>query len=132
MRKIKFRAWDKKYLVMDYDFSKDLLITRDGKILEKDERNFADQYWVEYDEVDHYVLMQFTGLKDKNGKEIYEGDIIVGDPDIPCAVSWIENDACFIALSENKRICISPYRFNEREIIGNIYANPELLEKTNG
>ena len=63
MREIKFRAWDNKQNKMRNDgFS----IYYDGSI------QFADSI-----ESKDFILMQYTGLKDKNGKEIYEGDILI-------------------------------------------------------
>ena len=109
MRELKFRAWDTYYYQMVYQ---DDILTN-GKILER------------YD-----IIMQYTGLKDKNEKEIYEGDILQDE----CAGELLK----FEVVWEDKK-----GRFNRKnipymagglssgegvEIIGNIFENPDLLE----
>lgn len=116
-RTIKFRAWDMKRsrMVADSDIAsfdwaaKNCLVYDDkghGNLLQAGE----------------HALMQYTGLLDKNGKEIYEGDILVHtDYDSkPKKVQWNE-----VSNAWN----IRPYRYTEeqREVIGNIYEHPELL-----
>ena len=75
---------------------------------------------------------QFTGLFDKNGKEIFEGDIIKGF-DITIEVWYSEDKACFMAEMkepQNDMVDIlGGYDTARMEIIGNIYDNPELIKE---
>ena len=75
---------------------------------------------------------QFTGLFDKNGKEIYEGDIIKGF-DITIEVWYSEDKACFMAEMkepQNDMVDIlGGYDTARMEIAGNIYDNPELIKE---
>ena len=82
-------------------------------------------------------LMQSTGLKDKNGKEIFEGDILAFKTDdevINVKIFWDEKHALFMFRSEKyneeeplaELVEANTYPF---EIIGNVYENPELLEE---
>lgn len=83
-------------------------------------------------------IMQFTGLHDKSGKEIYEGDIIkMGDnPECwfsPRVVEFINGSwmgrSCRIYTNQDKRDYQGDSNQNNWEIIGNIYENPELLSE---
>lgn len=94
-----------------------------------------------FNQLNHYVfdavvLMQSTGLRDKNGKEIFEGDILK----VTNLSSWLEvvsfnnNKAMFVSKEVKREVEETPLYdlFNtdifEVEIIGNIYTNPELAE----
>lgn len=80
---------------------------------------------------DRYMLMQYTGLKDKNGKEIYEGDIVLwgGDP------TPVEFHGGGFTLTDygrgesniGKRVHTVYANLTKLEVIGNIYENPELI-----
>nr|DAO09719.1 MAG TPA: YopX protein [Caudoviricetes sp.] len=122
----KYRAWstDKKIMaeVRTLRFTDELVET--DKFVERS--------------IEGVKLMQSTGLKDKNGKEIFEGDILAVETDdetLNVNVFWDEEHALFMFESKqyNEKEALAElledysYPF---EIIGNIYENPELLEVT--
>lgn len=89
--------------------------------------------------VDPATVGEFTGLKDKNGKEIYEGDVIRSplseDKTRPHRIFYHTGNAAFMgALVDRKELCYLRldqdwiYKFG-KEVIGNIHDNPELIEK---
>ena len=120
-REIKFRAWDKSANRMMYAFFVGSVF---GDIFGT--HNIISDSRTEIDKMssDKYELMQFTGLKDKNGKEMYEGDIILyksaphqrGEIRI---IKW-SNYNCSFGFTEKS--C------KNSSIIGNIYENPELIK----
>lgn len=79
-----------------------------------------------FDEVE---LMQFTGLKDKNDIEIYEGDILNHNGDL-WVVRYSEEDGMFILYYDNIIENFSNMNSKWLEVIGNIYENPELLKES--
>jgi hypothetical protein len=116
MRAIKFRAWDKENKSMTHCW----------------DIKHIPQTVIAYLGHDSPIeLMQFTGLLDKNGKEIYEGDIIEydqqwwssGDGKLKEVVTF-NSDASYAHFSAGDWT-VEP---EEVEIIGNIYENPELIK----
>lgn len=149
MREIKFRAWDKKNKKMLAPLLlAEILWSVDGGY-------FYCDAWDGYME-EELVLMQYTGLKDKNGKEIYEGDIVCFDGFMTADNSfgiepngYIYDEGSVHIIVWNDKLAGWDLNFEEDEewkykrdtrcllidksceIIGNIWQNPELLEVTN-
>ncbi|KKL80953.1 hypothetical protein LCGC14_1999640 [marine sediment metagenome] len=123
MREIKFRAWHNPHKEMIYNPNVCIVV------LQQD--------------LPEWDLMQYTGLKDKNGKEIYEGDIFTAG--YWGTVGYYGEDTFVVELEQgafrgfmqeyhkNKKERWSHstplYKLENLEVIGNIYENPELLDK---
>ena len=120
MREIKFRAWDKKRKrsveVIAIHFYYEEIVTKDIVIFFED-----------------CILMQYTGLKDKNGVEIYEGDILLGHCVYPeCNIFESKLIGEVYYSSRGTWDCYSYILggFNEQvEVIGNIHEHNHLLEQ---
>jgi hypothetical protein len=74
-------------------------------------------------------IMQSTGLKDKNGKEIYEGDIVDGLYGVSGGLQVVWNDHKWSFYSKRDDAFYSPIHWDIGIVVGNIYDNPELLNK---
>lgn len=129
MREIKFRAWNPKVgmsEIVSLEFAHGLrLIPAD---IDSGRNDLSDDKW---------VLMQFTGLKDKNGREIYEGDVVKYK--ISAKERFIKGEVIFkdsawvisgkyrdVEKNEEYMRCLDEE--DEMEVIGNIHENPELLK----
>lgn len=129
----KFRAWDSTKKEM---FTDTFAITESGQVV------VVEQEFVtstpDYIFVEHLVIMQSTGLKDKNGKEIFEGDVIaieVDDTGMLINARVFQNSKIgvlmFHVFEDNEDVPMVELLEDNSvafEIIGNIYENPELLE----
>ena len=124
-REIKFRAWDNFFKQMYYfDFENNIEV-RSGHL------------WIVHEEgavsskSPSIKIMQYTGLKDRNDKEIYEGDL-VAVADYPnweglYKIIWDEENSMYMiedAYGDREKLC----EFEEYLVKGNIYENPELLD----
>lgn len=127
MRQIKFRAWEPQTKTM---YNTDYLATNYIDMTARGEM-FHTEPDVEGHIVYKFIPLQFTGLHDKNGAEIYEGDIVLTDDGM--GVVSYQNDSGSFALNDCS-FCLLIDEFGdcpkiEWEVIGNIYEHPELLEE---
>lgn len=139
----KFRAWGKYgnqsgKFEMFYDVS---VVTTYN-----DKEQHVIAYFGMYNESEYsvteiidYRLMQSTGLFDKNGQEIFEGDVVIcyDEQDeygpYPCQIFFCEDNLAWSLkeLPTEDKYTMSEYGWDEIEVIGNIYENPELVEAEN-
>ena len=124
MKEIKFRAWIKPDNgIQYYPGMYSVLILGPTACNVKRASAFAQAIFPLY----AVELMQYTGLKDKNGKEIYEGDILHDDTGSKYEIVYVENLAQFLGDYGDCDFALSMYEQGDNEIIGNIYENSELL-----
>jgi uncharacterized phage protein (TIGR01671 family) len=129
MRTYEFRAWDfdkKLYL-------EDFFISPSGRLVDDD--FYGPIVFYNTEEI---VLMQFTGLLDKNGVKIFEGDVVETNS-IDGILKWVykfSDSCCVIGFSpESINHQFSSIHNSVRKegvVIGNIFQNPELIEVNNG
>lgn len=133
MREIKFRAWDKKNKVIRDVWS--INWSYEGKNLKAitvaTNQVINEEYLLREGE---FELIGFTGLKDKNGIEIYDGDVV--EIIHPCwhekaTTEFVNGSFIFKQVNGEEKSCIPGWTFMrekwELKVIGNIYENPELL-----
>ena len=126
--RFKFRAWAKESKNM---LSNERLKEMQIFVLSDDFAKYIDNFLI-LPIQDKYPLMQYTGLKDKNGVEIYEGDIIklYGLPNAHFQVVF-KNQYIggWILMHKKNEVSLGARDKNELKVVGNIYENPELLEE---
>ena len=136
MREIKFRAWLSD---TDLEYRRNEQMIFSGEYISRQWRLFWDSLRAWNGNVKE--LMQYTGLKDKNGKEIYEGDVVqflvdktaevgfgqvIGDVEsVRCKVGW-RGLNIFDQFTDVEGCVLDSD--SQLEVIGNIYENPELLK----
>lgn len=157
MRELKFRVWCKRtqeyhkpideedYDADDENYWLQMCIDTNGRLysIETTDEDTGFEYVgqdceiIDGEDAKYFIIEQYTGLKDKNGKEIYEGDILGGIWESGF-ISWCEKCKQFqyhgagigcMACSGDVHWCEIVEDDGKLEVIGNIHENPELLEE---
>lgn len=126
MREIKFRAWFKGGTVVPPRMETPaswLLLSQIGQLYA---HGPLGDFRKEKD--DNYEIMFYTGLKDKNGVEVYEGDIC-SDGEQKFIIKWDEKYALFWMAHIGDDMRVGLVNLSWVEVIGNIFGNPELIDE---
>ena len=124
MREIKFRAWDKA--------TQGHWQPKPKGMIEFCLHNVPDYIGHTFNENGgvwerRFTVMQYTGLKDKNGRELFESDIVQWG-DLILTVEWSDEDCAFIGNSPTAAAMLNQEYLDNFKIIDNLYENPELFE----
>jgi len=131
-REIKFRVWDKEGKKLSDDFAF-IFMSWNGSLFQTisgddgGTEGYEELTETTIPQRSRFVVSQFTGLLDKNGKEIYEGDIVKDDIGGIWKVGWNDEFLSWYLWNNGGRSIDAEE--DTLEIIGNIYENPELLKK---
>ena len=125
MRELKFRAWVNEHWV-DWIPTCKTFGAYNASVIDTDGYTFEED--------NPFIVEQYTGLEDKNGKEIYEGDIVkwldgLGEY-TNFVVEWQENRARFCLRNEYSHYNYEDINDKKKpyiEVIGNVHENPELI-----
>lgn len=145
LREIKFRAWDMKYEQMCFVTSMFWPIKKRNGFDIVEGYGLPNSPYRDITITELNPLMQYTGLKDKNGEEIYEGDIVevnkgwstggynsIGDYEPPTEIKylrkvvWKETGLDWNGIVSGSTLCANNCKYFT--VIGNIYENPDLLK----
>lgn len=121
MREFKFRAWNPK--------TNKMMFKKDGTLFFDSEGAFPDKV-IDVTHGHHkWEWMQYTGVKDKNGKEVFEGDVVKNNDEL-CDIYYSFEGAWKMGLNGQRKSNDHVFLQEEKhsEVIGNIYENPELCQ----
>ena len=126
---IKFRAWDQRFS----EFVKDFFVSEDGKIYKKT-KDTGYGFAISRETSDKIILMQSTGLRDLNGIEIFEGDIVRIFDSLYTVFYNIKEGSYQLEPHDDRWVIDYMSNFSSEEsfeIVGNIYENKDILEDAN-